>query len=84
MRLRLQAIVAVETELGTRLAEFGAQLRCCEDRDGEDLGNAQELLCRRDDFRELVDGWAKFLLQVADTMGGSAWLKEEELGCEDA
>lgn len=88
MRLRLHAIVAVtvEAELGTRLAKFGAQLRGREDGDREDLRSAQELLRRRDDFGELVDGWPEFLLQVADTfcLGGSAGLKGKELGCEDA
>ena len=88
MRLRLHAIVAVavEAELGTRLAEFGAQLRGREDGDREDLRSAQELLRRGDDFGELVDGWAEFLLQVANTfrLGGSAGLKGKELGREDA
>lgn len=88
MRLRLHAIVAVavEAELGTRLTEFGAQLRGREDGDREDLGSAQELLRRGDDFGELMDGWAELLLQVADAFweGGSAGLKGKELGCEDA
>ena len=80
------AFSAVEAELGTRLAKFGAQLRGCEDGDGEDLGGAQELLRRGDDFGELVDGWAEFFLQVANTfcLGGSAGLKGKELGREDA
>lgn len=83
MRLRLHTIVAVlvEAELRTRLAEFGAQLRGREDGDREDLRGAQELLRRRDDFGELVDGWAEFLLQVADTfVSRISWAERERAG----
>lgn len=71
MSVRLNASfgAAVEVELGTRLAQFGAQLRRGEDGDGEDLRGAQEFLRRRDDFGELVDGWAEFLLKIADAFG---------------
>ena len=81
VRLRLHAIVTVQAELGTRLAELGAQLRCREDGNREDLRGAQQLLRRRDDFGELVDGRAEFLLQVADAFWGKiSWAGRERAG----
>lgn len=46
VRLNASFRAAVEVELGTRLAQFGAQLRRGEDGDGEDLRGAEEFLRR--------------------------------------
>lgn len=56
----------VEAELGARGAELGALLRRGHDGYGEQRGGAEELLRRREDGGEFVDGRAELVLQIAD------------------
>ena len=62
----LAAIVVVEVEFGARFAEFASELCCGEDGDRQDLAGFEQLLRRRNDSGELVDGGAEFVLEVAD------------------
>lgn len=73
MHNRLHSIRSIEFQFGTCLAEFGAELSCCDDGDGEDLGGFEEFLRRGDYGGVVVDCFGKFFLEVADadfTFGG--------------
>lgn len=63
----LHSIRSIEFQFGTCLAEFGAELGCCDDGDGEDLGGFEEFLRRVYHGGVVVDCFGEFLLEVADT-----------------
>lgn len=62
--------VSGQGEVGDVGAEFGLGLGGGEDGDGEDFGRPEELLGRREDGWELMDGFLKGGLHVADAGGG--------------
>lgn len=65
-----QLRMRIDVELGNRRAEFPAVLGRREDGDGENLGGAQELVGRREEGGEAVDGGGEGGLQVADAVEG--------------
>lgn len=71
MDFRRDAIGGVEAEFRACLAEFGLQLGRCDNGDVEDLAGFEQLLRGGDDFGELVDGAAEFLLEIADAVRSS-------------